>query len=105
MINMKKIEIIIPLFYNDGKEIEQTKLDKVKRELLGKFGGLSISPIINGYWINEKTEYDDINKVYTVITPEDNELNSWISNYKKWLEHMLDQKEIFIVISEVDIIK
>ena len=102
---MKKIEITIPLRYNDGTPIEQTKLDKIKRELLRQFGGLSISAEIEGFWTQDNITYNDYNKVYTVVTEFNKDIESWISGYKKWLEHMLDQKEIFIVISEVDLVK
>lgn len=101
---MKKIEITIPLRYNDGRPIEKIHLDKIKRELLTKFGGLSISAEIEGFWTKDNITYNDYNKIYTVVTKEDSELESWINGYKKWLEYILNQKQIFILISEVSII-
>lgn len=98
---MIKIEITIPLRYNDGSPIGQNTLDKIKRDLLNKFNGLSISAEIQGFWTKDNITYNDYNKIYTVIAESDTELELWLSIYKKWLEHMLDQKEIFIIISIV----
>lgn len=101
---MIKIDITIPLFYNDGKPIEQTKLNKVKRELLRQFRGLSISNDSDGYWLNGDKEYNDINRIYTIITGDTVEARSWITGYKSWLEHNLEQHDIFIVISKCEVI-
>ena len=100
---MIKIEITIPLFYNDKKPIEQIKLDKIKNDLLKKFGGLTISGTNNGYWLDNNKEYQDLSKTYTIITELYNisDTEHFIKIYKKWLEDNLDQKEIFIVISDV----
>lgn len=102
---MKKIELTIPLRYNDGIPIEQSKLDKIKRELIRQFGGLSISAETDGFWTNDNITYNDYNKIYTVITEFNKDIESWITDYKKWLEFHLEQKEIFIVISDVNIVK
>ena len=102
---MIKIEITIPLFYNHGTEIEPIKFEKIHRELLRQFKRLTISPEVKGYWINEKIQYIDINKIYSIIMQDTKDNISWITGYKKWLEHNLEQKEIFITKSEVDIIK
>lgn len=99
---MIKIDITIPLFYNDKTPIEQIKLEKIQRELRTKFGGLSISGNIQGQWYNNEdlNVYYDTNQIYTVVGYDD-DIISWIRGYKLWLEHNLEQKEIFILISEV----
>ena len=98
-----KIDITIPLNYNDGKPIEYIKFDKIERELLREFNGLTISGENKGFWLDDRTVYLDTNKIYSVVTDKIDVI-TWIKSYKKWLEHNLEQKEIFIVISEVSII-
>lgn len=100
---MIKIEITIPLFYNDKTPIESFKLDKIKNDLLKQFGGLTISNQNIGYWLDDNKEYQDLSKTYTIITELYNigETESFIKSYQKWLEHNLEQEKIFIVISDV----
>jgi hypothetical protein len=58
-VNIIKVDIIIPLFYNDGKPIPDIKLTKTLDELAERFSGSSrVESIIEGrlgrdYWKKE----------------------------------------------------
>jgi len=101
MVKQIKVEITIPLRYNDGSPIETERIDKVRKELVREFKGLSISGEIEGYWVLENMTYCDFNKIFTVVCDDTIENLNWLIGYKKWLKHTLDQHDIFIVISEV----
>ena len=46
-----KVEILIPLNYNDNRTIEGKKLGKTYNELFVQFGGVSISDlVVSGMW-------------------------------------------------------
>ena len=53
-----QIEILLPLFYNDGTPVESGKIDVTVSEIVEKFGGCRITsgrgvPAFNGYWLYE----------------------------------------------------
>jgi len=101
MIKQIKVEITIPLRYNDGSPIETERIDKVRKELVREFKGLSISAETEGYWIKDNITFCDFNKIFTVVCDDTIQNLNWLIGYKKWLMHTLDQHDIFIVISEV----
>jgi hypothetical protein len=101
MVKQIKVEITIPLRYNDGSPIEEKRIDKVRKDLVKEFDGLSISSETEGYWIKDNITFCDFNQIFTVVCDK-TELNlTWFKIYKKWLKQLLDQHDIFIVISEV----
>jgi hypothetical protein len=100
-----KIEITIPLFYNNKEPIEQIHFTKIKRELLRQFGALTISNQCDGYWTQDNKLYEDINRIYTIICEPTKDNLSYIRGYKKWLEHQLEQESIFIVVTKCEVIE
>jgi hypothetical protein len=62
-----KAEILVPIFYNNGTNIEAEKYRILFEELVKQFGAVSSEDnnIINGYWINpqDNKAYADKNKV------------------------------------------
>ena len=101
MVKQIKVEITVPLRYNDGSPIETERIDKVRKELVREFKGLSISAEIEGYWIKDNITFCDFNKIFTVVSDDTEQNLTWLTGYKKWLKHTLDQHDIFIVVNEV----
>lgn len=101
---MKQINITIPLRYNDGSPIEHDKLRKIRNELIRKFGGLSISSEIEGFWYHNDIIYSDFNKIYTIVVEDNPDNINFIAIFKSFLKEYLDQKDIFITINEVELI-
>jgi hypothetical protein len=62
-----KAEILVPIFYNNGTNIETEKYRILFEDLVKRFGavGSEDNNIINGYWINpqDNKAYADKNKV------------------------------------------
>ncbi|MGC2599154.1 MAG: hypothetical protein WA395_13630 [Nitrososphaeraceae archaeon] len=57
-----KVEILLPLYYNDKREIEDRKFEETHDLIKKQFGGLTIAdrPLL-GYWIDQDTDmsYDN----------------------------------------------
>ena len=81
---MIKIEITIPLNYNNGRQIESDKLLFIENYLIAKFNGLSISAPQVGYWLNKRKLYTDNNEICTIIT----------ENNKDTIKHIKDLKQL-----------
>jgi hypothetical protein len=55
----------LPLFYNDGKEIEKSKFLETKEELAAKFHGCTALTPAEGLWIDDDfSKYYDVNSGY-----------------------------------------
>ncbi len=57
-----RLDLYIPLKYNDGRDIEPEKFQITRREFISRFGGLTWianvgSPSIFGFWKGKHGEY------------------------------------------------
>src|SRR6266849_1907255 len=56
----KRYEILLPLNYNDGAEIEPEKFDQTAEDLSDRFGGITQDTVrISGTWKYGGTRYRD----------------------------------------------
>ncbi len=57
---MIRFEILLPLFYNDGRAIEPEHFLATDDELVGLFGATSTETVvIRGQWKYQSTKYSD----------------------------------------------
>jgi hypothetical protein len=100
-----KAEILVPIFYNDGTNVEAEKYKILFEELVKQFGAVSSEDnnIINGYWINpqDNKAYTDKNKVYWVIVPDTEENRQYFANLQNKLESLFKQESILIYFTQV----
>lgn len=99
---MFRIEIYLPVFYNDGQRIEPEKFDITRKEILRKFRGLTALPRLRGWWIDKGHTYEDEVVIYRVDCEDKNE-KFW-EKYKAVLKRRFRQTEIYISINEVFVI-
>lgn len=95
---MKIYDIYLPLRYNDGREIEPSKFDQTRIELVNRFNGLSVLPgeglKIEGWWKSEDAVYRDEVRIFRVFCAADDE---FFKEYKESLKTRFEQEEIFIL--------
>ena len=100
-----KVEILVPIFYNNGTNVEAEKYRIMFEELVKKFGAVSSEDnnIINGYWINpqDNKAYADKNKVYWIIVPDTEENRQYFVNLQNKLESLFKQESILIYFTPV----
>ena len=100
---MKEYDLFVPLYYNDGRQIEPQKFQALQQQLLEKFGGLTFFPQPNqGLWTMAGITYRDEIVIYRVITPDAQEARRFWSDFKEWLKQELQQEEILIVERDVE---
>ena len=57
---MIRFEILLPLFYNDGRAIEDHKFIETDDELVKGFGATSTDSVaVHGHWLYQSTIYED----------------------------------------------
>ena len=98
-------EILVPIFYNNGTNVEAEKYRILFEELVKQFGAVSSEDnnVINGYWINpqDNKAYADKNKVYWLIVPDTEENRQFFANLQNKLESLFDQESILIYFTPV----
>lgn len=94
---MHAVQILLPLYSNEGEPFPKQYFQRLQTELTEKFGGITAytrSPA-SGFWKEDatKTVKDDI-IIFEVMT---NELDKiWWKSYRKKLELLFQQEEIVI---------
>lgn len=100
-----KVEIMVPIFYNNGTNVEAEKYRILFEELVKQFGAVSSEDnnVINGYWINpqDNKAYADKNKVYWIIVPDTEENKQYFINLQNKLESLFKQESILIYFTPV----
>jgi hypothetical protein len=99
------IQLLLPLYSNDGEQLPKSLFKMVSTQLTDKFGGLTSfvrSPAI-GLWKEneEKTVRDDI-VIYEVMT--DSLDISWWQTYRKQLCTLFRQEEMIIRASSIQLL-
>lgn len=102
---IRRYEILLPLAYNDGSEIEKEKFDKTHCELVDKFGADTTDTVhTTGRWVYEGTLY--IDKLLRIrLDVEDNEENRrFFGEYKEILKERFNQIDIWITAYTIEVI-
>jgi hypothetical protein len=92
---MHLVQILLPMFTNDGDRIDPAKLAEVRRELTDRFGGVTAyqrAPA-TGLWRSPDggVDRDDMIMVEVVVETLD---RAWWAAYRRDLEHRFDQEAI-----------
>jgi hypothetical protein len=102
---VKEYDLFVPLYYNDGRQIEPQKFQDLQTQLLDQFGGLTFFPQPNeGFWTMAGITYRDEIVIYRVITSDEQVARSFLFEFKERLKAMFEQEEILIVERDVDML-
>ena len=100
---MHLIEILLPLYGNDGRRFPAERFGEVRSELLDHFGGLTAftrSPA-EGLW--EAADGEKMRDEVVIFEVMADWIDrSWWRGYRSTLEHRFEQDEIVIRAREVD---
>ena len=100
---MKEYDIFLPLYYNDGSEVEAEKFQQLQETLLDHFGGLTFFPQPNkGVWRLAGVTYRDEIVIYRVIGDASSRSRSFLERLKGQLKTDFQQEEILVVQRDVE---
>ena len=99
------IQILLPLYANDGRKFSQPEFIRVREELTEAFGGLTtyVRSPAEGLWkeSGSSTVYDDI-VIYEVMA---NKLDRfWWRNYRTELAERFQQEVLIVRVSKVQLL-
>jgi hypothetical protein len=102
---MIRFEILLPLFYNDGRPIEDQKFFDTDQELLELFGASSTDSItVRGNWKYKGITYSD--KLVRVRVEVEDTPTNWdtVRGLKETLKGRFEQIDIWITAHRIEII-
>jgi hypothetical protein len=104
---IRSIEVYLPLDYNDGRPIPESKYLSLQQELLNRFGGVTSVQRqfpLHGVWKAGTDVYHDRVVVFSVMDFRDGtQLESlrYLEKLKGRLKKKFDQLEILITVAEL----
>lgn len=103
---LKRYEILLPLKYNDGTEVEQGKFHETRGELIDRFGAVTIEPVPSkGFWLNnEDILYEDILVRFRLDIKNTWGNRRFITKYKEILKERFKQIDIWLTSYEIEVI-
>ena len=103
-----RFEIRLPLYYNDGTEIEPEKYEETKNEVYEKFGAFTVLAVTQGGWRGPDTDeiYIEPSGGFFVDVDKErlDEAIEFFKQYKGILKTRFKQEEIYIVGYELYVI-
>jgi len=104
---IRRVEIYLPLEYNDGRPIEEAKYLRLHAELRARFGGVTSTQRefpLKGAWKSGTALYEERVVVFTMMDFRDQtetRLARYLQRLKARLKKRFDQEEILITVQEL----
>src|SRR5436309_9154423 len=102
---MIRFEILLPLFYNDGRAVEREKFLQTDDELIQLFGATSTDTVtVRGRWLYQSTQYHD--QLVRVRLDLQDVPDNWqaVRAVKETLKTRFDQLDILITAQRIEVI-
>lgn len=102
---MIRFEILLPLFYNDGRAVERDKFVLTDDELVRAFGATSTDTVVvRGQWLYQSTTFHD--QLIRIRIDAEDVPENWqkVREIKETLKARFEQLEIWITGHRIDLI-
>jgi hypothetical protein len=102
---MIRFEILLPLFYNDGRAVEDRKFVETDDELISAFGATTTDTVaVRGHWLYESTIYED--RLIRVRLDVEDSPENWqkMRDVKEVLKQRFEQLDIWISAHRIEIV-
>jgi len=103
--NKIRVEILLPLFDNEGNEVDKSKFFYIRKELAAEFKGCTFMSPTQGMWIDrEEEEYIDANVGFYVLAPNTEKSTNFFKAYKAILKERFNQLDVLMTYYPVEIL-
>ncbi|MFO0970700.1 MAG: hypothetical protein U0793_34605 [Gemmataceae bacterium] len=102
---MIRFEILLPLFHNDGRRIEEEQFVVTDTELTAEFGAISIDSVtVRGRWTYKGVIYSD--ELMRIRIDLDDVPENWdaMRRMKTVLKDRFEQEDIWITAHRIEVI-
>lgn len=102
--NWRRFEVLLPLRFNDGREVPGEWLAEAVLEVVDKFGAASYeTQKVEGHWRHAGTTFRDDLVRLVVDVPDTEENRSWVKEFKGRWKAKLEQLELWVVSYQIEI--
>jgi hypothetical protein len=100
----RRFEVLLPLRFNDGREVPGEWLAEAVLEVVDRFGAASYeTQKVEGHWRHGGTTYrDDLVRI-VVDVPDTDENRGWVREFKARWKAKLEQVELWVVSYVIDL--
>jgi hypothetical protein len=100
----RRFEVLLPLKFNDGRDVPTQWLGEAVLEVVDRFGAASYeTQKVEGHWRHGGVQYrDDLVRV-VVDVPDDEQHRQWMKEYKQRWKARLEQLELWMVSYPIEI--
>lgn len=100
----RRFEVLLPLQFNDGKEVPRDWLGEAILEIVDRFGAASFeTQSVEGHWRHGGTIYQDNLARLIVDVPDTLSNRRWMKGFKKRWKARLEQLELWLVSYRIDV--
>lgn len=101
----RRFEVLLPLRFNDGREVPGEWLAEAVLEIVGEFGAASYeTQRVEGHWRNSGIIYrDDLVRI-VVDLPDTKQNVQWIKEFKGRWKARLEQLELWVISYRIEIV-
>ena len=101
---LRRFEILLPLQFNDGRDVPPEWLAEAVLEIVVRFDAASYeTQKVEGHWRHQGILYRD-NLVKIVIDTADEDVNrEWMREYKARWKEKLEQLDLWLVSYTIDV--
>jgi hypothetical protein len=103
--NWRRFEVLLPLRFNDGREVPGEWMAEAVLEIVDRFGAASYeTQKVEGHWRQGGVTYRDDLVRLVVDVPNTEDSQRWAKEYKARWKARLEQLELWVVSYPIDII-
>jgi hypothetical protein len=100
----RRYEVLLPLQFNDGREVPQEWLAEAVLEMVDTFGAASYeTQRVEGHWRQEGVLYRDTLVRLVIDIPDSAKNRTWMKEFKARWKSRLEQLELWMVSYRIDI--
>jgi hypothetical protein len=100
----RRYEVLLPLQFNDGREVPADWLAEAVLEVVGHFGAASYeTQKVEGHWRHSGVVYRDNLVRIVVDMPDAAKHRKWMKGFKARWKAKLDQLELWMVSYRIEI--
>ena len=100
----RRFEVLLPLQFNDGRDVPEDLLGEAVQELFAEFGAVSIEKQpIEGRWRKAGNVYRDNLSRIIIDMPDSLKNRRWMARFKARWKKRLHQIEIWVVTYRIEI--
>lgn len=104
-MKLKRFEILLPLNYNDGRQIEREKFVLTHQELVDRFHATTVDTTkASGTWIYGGVLYEDVLVRITIDSSELEQAYPYFRTHKETLKARFEQVDIWITAHDIEVI-